>query len=135
MSELTARRKADRATMAHQVADLAHEYGLTAWQTSQPEVRGVEVSGPHGLRVAVKFDGRRAARPSDVYVLSWYGVEDGVRLHWGMFNHVNPHHGHKATDVAHGFAQLLRTLRERFAVIENGSAFILAREGLASEPR
>jgi hypothetical protein len=127
--ELTARRKVDRAAMACQVADLAGEYGLTAeYQPEQPGTRQVSVAlaGPHGLKLTVNFDGRSGACLPDVYVLSWHGVEDGTRLHWGVFGHVNPHHGHKATDVATGFAQLLRILRERFAVIADGSAFIVA---------
>jgi hypothetical protein len=128
MTELTERRKADRAEMARQVAALAREYGLTVHR-ARPEQRGtrqvdVELSGPHGLAVTVRFRGSSPQREPDTYVLSWYGVEEGTRLHPGMFGNVNPCYGHKATDVAHGFAQLLRILRERFAVIRDGSAFI-----------
>lgn len=125
---LSARRKADRGDMAQQVIDLASEYGLTV--TAFPEQAGsrrasVSVGSiTYGLRVAVKFDGQ-AADP-DIYVLSWFGVKDGWRLHPGMFGNVNSFHGHKATDVARGFAQLLRILRERFTVIADGSAFITA---------
>jgi hypothetical protein len=133
MTELTARRKADRAAMAYQVAELAREYGLAVWhEPEQPGSRktAVDVECPLGLKVTVSFDGSVHGTAPDVYVLSWHGVEDGTRLHWGMFNHVNPYHGHKATDTACGFPQLLRILRERFAVIRDGSAFIT--EGQAS---
>jgi hypothetical protein len=124
---LTARRRADRSEMAQAVCFLLGEYRqLTG--TLRPEQDGsrktsVEIEGPHGLKVTVHFDGAGANGP-DTYVLSWHGVEDGVRLHWGMFGNVNRCHGCKATDVATGFAQLLRILRERFAVIADGSAFI-----------
>jgi hypothetical protein len=125
VTELTARRKADRAEMARQVADLAREYGLSARYLSEMSgSRSASVdlgSVTYGLRVAVRFNGG-AASP-DIYTLNWYGVRDGWRLHPGMFGNVNLHHGHKATDVACGFAQLLRILRERFAVIRDGSAF------------
>lgn len=125
MAELTERRKADREQMALQVAELAGAYGLTA--VPHPELPGtreasVDVSGPLGLKLTVRFDGGK--RHPDTYVLSWHGVEDGVRLHWGMFGNVNPVHSHKATDVARGFAQLKRTLAERFMVIADGRAFI-----------
>lgn len=127
---LTARRKDHRLTMALQVVDLAGEYRFAAWQ--RPEKPGtrrtdVDIACPRGLKVTVRFDG---ANGPDTYVLSWHGVEEGTRLHWGMFGNVNPCHGHKATDVATGFAQLLRTLRERFAAIRDDSAFIT--EGPAS---
>jgi hypothetical protein len=124
---LSARRKADRGDMAQQVIDLAGEYGLAAWlcrcqPQPSPRLTAVDIMGLHGLRVTVKFDGS-AASP-DTYLLSWHGVEDGWRLHPGMFGNVNSAHGHKATDVARGFAQLTRILRERFAVIASGSAFV-----------
>lgn len=94
----------------------------------------MELAGPHGLKLTVKFDGDGANGP-DTYVLSWYGVEDGVRLAPGTFGRVNPYHGRKSTDVAHGFKALRFLLQCRFTVIADGSAFIPAREGLASEPR
>ena len=130
-TELTSRRKADREEMARQVYDLAEKYGLTAvinHIASPAGFRQVDVAlaGPHGLALTVRFNGRPAHLNMDVYVLSWHGVNDGVRLHPGMFGSVNSHHGGKATDVAHGFDQLVRILRERFGVIRNGSAFIVA---------
>lgn len=126
---LTARRRADRAFMARQVVDLADEYKLAAWH--KPEQPGtkrtdVDLECPRGLKVTVRFDGSRHATGPDTYVLSWHGVEDGTRLHPYRFSCVNPHHGHKATDVVTGFAALLRLLRERFAAIRDDSAFIIA---------
>jgi hypothetical protein len=128
--ELTAARKADRAEMARQLADLAGEYGIAA--TVRPGYHGprhtaVDLESPHGLGLTVNFDGNSPCGP-DVFVLSWHlnfaAIDEGTRLHPGMFNGVNPYGGHKATDVAHGFDQLLRILRERFAVIRDGSAFV-----------
>jgi hypothetical protein len=124
---LTETRKADRAAMAARVAGLAGEYGLTATQhPEQPGTRqaAVDLAGPRGLKMTVKFGRNASAYAPDTYVLSWHGVEDGTRLHPGMFGNVNPFHGQKATDVARGFAQLERILRERFEVIRNGAAFV-----------
>jgi hypothetical protein len=121
---MSVRRKADRAAMASQAAHLAFEFGLTVvHQIEEPDTRrtSVDVAGPHGLKVTVKFDG--LARDPEIFLLSWHGVEDGWRLHPGMFGNVNDHHGRKATDVARGFAQLTRILGERFAVIADGTAF------------
>jgi hypothetical protein len=122
---LTSRRRADRGAMAAQVAALAGEYGLTAVHfAEQPGMRRTSVSleAAHGLRLIVKFDATLHA--PDTYVLNWHGVDEGTRLHPGMFGVVNSAHGHKATDVARGFAQLTRILKERFAVIADGSAFV-----------
>lgn len=124
MPELTARRKADRAVMARRVADLAGEYGLTAWETSSPRCRGVEVSGPHGLKVTVRFDAGPGRADPDTYVLNWHGVEEGTRLDPCWFGSVNPYYGHKATDVARGFEALQDLLRQRFASVRDDYAFI-----------
>jgi hypothetical protein len=123
--ELSARRKADRAAMASQVAILAGGYGLLTRPVSGPRMRGTEVSAPHGLKVTVKFDANNASGP-DTYVLSWHGVEEGTRLDPCWFARVNPYHGHKATDVVQGFGPLVRLLRVRFAAIADGYAFTLA---------
>jgi hypothetical protein len=128
---LTTQHEADRKNMARRVADLAAGYGLTTSRTSGPRMRAVEVFGPHGLRVTVKFDGSLPAGPDgDVYVLSWHGVEDGVRLAPYVFGpRVNPFHGHKATDVARGFGMLAVLLDRRFEAIADGTAFITDTEG------
>lgn len=129
MTALTERRKADREAMALQVAELAGAYGLTASpKPEQPGTRetSVDIAGPHGLHLTVRFRGNSPQAQPDTYVLSWHGVEDGTRLHPGMFGNVNLFHGHKATDVARGFYQLKRILAERFMVISHGSAFIPA---------
>jgi hypothetical protein len=120
----SATRKADRAAMAIQVAALGTEHGLAV--SYIPEVKGTrrayaELTGPHGLRLTVKFDG--GVQDPDTYVLSWHGVDEGTRLCPGKFGDVNTYHGHKATDVAHGFAELRRLLARRFASIADGSAF------------
>lgn len=131
-TELTARRKADRAEMARQVAALAAGYGITATTCIYgPRHRAVDLSGPRGLGVTVNFDGS-LGRAADTYVLSWHvALRSEARLHPGMFGRVNPSHGQKATDVAYGFDQLLRILRERFEVIRNGSAFAAEAEAPA----
>lgn len=120
----SARRKADRAAMALQVAALGAEHELAV--SYIPEVKGTrrayaELAGPHGLRLSVKFDG--GSQDPDTYVLSWYGVTTDVCLNPARFGDVNSYHRQKATDVAHGFAELLSLLGQRFAAIADGSAF------------
>jgi hypothetical protein len=115
--------------MALRIVDLAGEYKFSA--RVHPGIYGprhlaVDIEFPHGLKLTVNFDGSNRGAGPDVYVLSWHvdpWDEDSTRLHPGMFGNVNSFHGHKATDVARGFAQLTRILRERFAVIRDGSAF------------
>ena len=123
--QMSARSKADRGAMASQVAALAVEFGLTAvHRIEEPGTRrtSVDLAGPHGLRLTVKFDG--AGPDPNIYVLSWHGVDAGYLLSPDRFSHVNPHHGRKATDVAHGATALLDRLRIRFAAIADGSAFV-----------
>jgi hypothetical protein len=127
---LSERRKDDRALMAGHVAGLARMHGLSA--RIHPEKRGtrrtaVDLAGSHGLSVTVAFDGNSPHRLDggwDTYVLSWHGVEEGWRLHPDRFRSVNSYHGHKATDVVHGFTALQDLLRWRFATIADGSAFV-----------
>lgn len=127
----TAQRKAERAAMALQVVDLASEHGLAAWH--QPEQNGtrltsVDLQGPHGLQVTVRFQGYPGGTARDTYVLSWHGVEDGWRLDPRAFQTVNKFHGRKATDVAHGFDTLYVLLDRRFRRISDGTAFITEQE-------
>lgn len=126
---LTERRKADRAKMAAQVAELAAEHGIAARIVSgehqRPRAMFVNLEGPHGLRLTVAFDGASQQSRPDTYVLSWHGVGDGWRLNPAAFPRANMHHGRKATDIVYGFAGLLALLRRRFEAISDGSAFIL----------
>jgi hypothetical protein len=127
---LTERRKDDRALMAGHVAELARQYGLCAVVTGEQHgsrETSVDLTFPHGLKLTVKFRGRSHGAGPDTYVLSWHGVEDGWRLVPGAFGAVNTFHGHKATDVAHGFDSLLSLLERRFARITDGSAFCAER--------
>lgn len=126
---LTERRKADRAKMAAQVAALAANHGITARIVSgehqRPRAMFVNLEGPHGLRLTVAFDGSSPQREADTYVLSWHGVERGWRLRPYVFGtRVNPFHGHKATDVAFGFPELVALLDRRLAAVADGTAFV-----------
>jgi hypothetical protein len=131
VAELTARRKADRAAMAAEVAGQAEQYGLAA-RVKTPGLFGersidVEISGPHTLAVTVTFDGSRNDR-ADTYVLSWHmrpwdAEGQGWQLAPHAFCDVNRFHGTKATDVVHGFGQLGRVLTLRFRAIADGTAF------------
>jgi hypothetical protein len=124
---LTERRKADRALMAGTVAELARQYELSTTVTGEQHgsrQTSVELAGPHGLKLSVRFRGVTPQSTADVYVLSWWGTEDGWQLNPDGFPRVNEYHGHKATDVARGFAELTALLEQRFAAITDGSAFI-----------
>jgi hypothetical protein len=128
VSELSARRKADRLAMCAQVSQLAGLHGITARGALCRGRRAVAVdlTGPHGLSLTVRFDGTSPG--TDTFVLNWHGVDEGTRLRPGKFADVNPYHGRKATDVAHGFAELLAVLRTRFESIRDGSAFIVTED-------
>lgn len=124
MTELTERRKADRARMAGAVAELARTHGLGVMV--YPELPGtrrcsVDLHGPHGLGLTVSFDGASPQPVADTYVLSWHG--SSRRLRQAAFGSVNRHHGHKATDVARGFPELAALLARRLSAIAGGSAF------------
>lgn len=130
---LTERRKADRAIMAARVAELARTYGLEAViQPEQPGSRqvSVDITGPHGLGLTVKFRGDSPQSERDTYVLSWHmhpWAGKYRRPRWQLnpdwFGSVNSYHGHKATDVAHEFYALAALLARRFASIADGRAF------------
>lgn len=128
LGALTERRKADRAVMAEHVAQLARSHGLSAYVTVDEAIKqaSVDLVGPHGLTLIVRFRGNTPQCEPDTYVLSWYGVDEGCRLDPRVFaaGSVNPHHGHKATEVANGFRELAGLLARRFASIEDGSAFV-----------
>jgi hypothetical protein len=122
--------------MAGRVAQLALDHGLDNLTTGEQQGSrrtSVDVTGPHGLRLTMAFNGNGPHPQADTYVLSWYGVEPGWRLAPDAFGNVNPHHGHKATDVVHGFRSLENLLARRFAAIADGTAF-LEREPQAAEP-
>jgi hypothetical protein len=128
---LTERRKADRAIMAGTVAELARQYELSALVTGEQHgsrQTSVELTGPHGLKLAVRFRGNTPQSAPDTYVLSWHGVKAPWQLWPGTFGDVNPYHGCKATDVARGFDALLWLLERRFTAIADGSAFILTED-------
>lgn len=139
LDALSERRKTDRAVMAGHVEGLARSHGLTAtveagrYRLAVPgrAVR-VEVEGPHTLALTVTFDGDSPQAEPDTYVLSWHmrpWADEGKG--WKLFppvfgGSVNPYHGDKATDTAHGFRALVELLTRRFASIADGSAFVPA---------
>jgi hypothetical protein len=124
MTELTARRKADRAKIVKAVTDLAAEYGYPA--EAEPErdrCVTMYVRGPHGLSLMTMI-GYSGCDP-DTYLIHWHGVERGFRLNPRVFNGVNPYHGCKATDSAFSAQHLTEILRRRFEAIRDDSAFII----------
>jgi hypothetical protein len=136
LGTLSETRKADRAVMAAHVADLARMHGLSAEVRAGargPRQVVAELAGPHGLQLAVRFDGDTPQCEPDTYVLSWCmqpGKDDGYRLNPRVFESVNPYHGTKATEVANGYRELCELLSNRFAHIMGRTAFV--RDGTAS---
>jgi hypothetical protein len=131
---LTERRKADRALMAGSVAELARQYGLRAVVTGEQHgsrETSVNLSGSNGLELTVHFRGDSVQREPDTHVLSWHmrsraDESKGWRLNPAAFSGgINPYHGRKATDVVHGFQALCELLKQRFAAIADGRAFII----------
>jgi hypothetical protein len=128
---LTERRKADRALMAGSVAELARQYGLRAVVTGEQHgsrETSVNLSGPHELKLTVHFRGD-SVQP-DTHVLIWYRVDhpvpgSGIQLNPAVFRNVDAHHGADAADVVHGFQALCELLKQRFAAIADGRAFII----------
>jgi hypothetical protein len=121
---LTERRRTDRVVMAEQVALLAGSHGLTAGVEVRKREAWVDLAGPHGLRLTVRFRKDSPQCEPDTYVLSWYGVEKGYQLNPDVFDSVNLYHGHKATDVTQGYRELCELLANRFSAIADGSAFV-----------
>ena len=106
---------------------LFDSHGLTAWEGSDVRERSVSVSGPHGLRLTVRFRGNSPQCEPDTYVLSWCmlpGQDEGYRLNPRVFEGVNPYGGTKATDVVQGYRELCELLGNRFAHIMGRTAFI-----------
>lgn len=129
----TERRKADRAKMAQELADLAIECGASArieeaWPGgSDPRCTMVYIDGPRGLRVSIDFDGR-SAQP-DVYVISWnISTDSDAKFANGFAESINPYHWSKATDLAYGFDQLAHIVRKRLKAAADGPAFDAERE-------
>ncbi len=130
--ELSEKRKKDRAQMVWHVTALCDEHRIEyevedGW-LGNPRCTVVHIRAPHGLALSLDFDG--ASIQPDTFVLSWHfdsrGHDNEIRLdpdYWGR-DHVNLCHGRKATDVCHGFEQLLYCLGLRFKAINNGKAYL-----------
>lgn len=123
---LTERVKADREEMARQVKMLAEGLGATVTRKNDNEgekSRAIDlyIATPRGLNVSVGFDGAHAN--SDTYVLSWHLSTETPELLTDAFGDVNPYHFSKATDVAHGFADLVQKIQKSLGMAADGSAF------------
>lgn len=127
---LSERRKADRMMMAEGVRALAERYGLEAvvkdkpyGDTMYPQRIDCRLRHARGLCLTVDFDGK-SCQP-DVHVLSWHMNSDAgaVWLNPSMWGSINLFHFHKATDIAHGYEDLLAVLELRFGRLKSGDAY------------
>ena len=124
---LTETRKADRAEMARQLEALILDKGATCEVRPSiwgPRATTVAIETAHRLALSVDFDGD-SSQP-DTHVLSWHFKHGGaVKLQAGFAPSVNPFHFRKATDIAHGFDELLSIISQRLDSVNSGAAFQL----------
>ena len=125
---LTAGRKADRAAMCTMVADLCAVRGIPH-EIEDPWIYGdrsaaVRILPPDGPHATIYFDGSQPRRYRDVHVLSWHMPNVRRRIADTFCNpaDINRYHQHKATDLAHGFDNLMRLLADRLDKIGAGLA-------------
>lgn len=130
---LSETRKKDRETMGKHIQDLAGRVApmhvlvhLLLNRRGEDDYITVEIDGPHPLYC--RFDLRRSSRRDmdNVFVLSWFfrAASDNKRIAPDFAQDTNHFHGHKATDVAHGFENLMTILMDRFWKMEHGKAFV-----------
>lgn len=123
---LTETRKADRAEMARQLVALVQSKGVPC-VLEDPSIWGpraimVTIEAPRGLRLSVDFDG--GSTQPDTYVLSWHMKHGSTaKLRGNFAPSVNTYHFRKATDIAHGFDNLLEIIAQRLDATLDGSAF------------
>lgn len=129
---LSERRKADRAKMAEGLVALAREVGARAEIIEMtPTLVWVAIQAAHGLELTVEFDGQ-SVQP-DVHVLSWHMASNVDTRFADAFTRagrltLNTVHFSKATDIAHGYADLCETLRASLELAASGRAFDEERE-------
>lgn len=130
---LTEKRQKDRLKMAYEVTKLAEAHGATVERQDfsglKPRSIDLLITAARGLSLSLDFDGQ-SCQP-DVFVLSWHfrGVTDACLA--DAFGDLNRHHFRKATDIAHGFDDLMDILARRLAQAESGEAFDAEREAAA----
>ena len=124
---LTETRKADRAEMVRQLEALVLGKGASCEVEPEPAMWGprsvmANIEAPRGLALSVDFNGD-SSQP-DTHVLSWH-VKHGhaTKLQASFAPSVNPFHFRKATDIAHGFDELLSTISQRLDSVNSGAAF------------
>jgi len=125
LSKLNVARAKDREAMAALVVALVQP--PWTWERrdglwSSREV-AIELTGPHGLKVAVEFNGASKQDREGTFILSWHDVQDPHKLARSFAPSVNESHWHKATDVCDGLEDLLNVLKPRMASAVDGSAF------------
>ena len=129
---LTEKRKADREKMAAAVIALATECDATAAiDPDWPGERAImlEIRAARGLCLNIDFDGD-SPQP-DVHVLSWHMSTDVDTCFADAFGDLNRFHYRKATGVAHGFDELLRSIHTGLTLAASGEAFSAEREAAA----
>lgn len=135
---LTERRKADRAKMAQEIADLAPTMGANAvinpegYSAVAPRRVTVAIRAARGLRVDIDFDGETSI--PDRHIVSWcIATDSDARLSdkFARYGSINPYHFGKATCFADGFDALCLAVEYGLECARDGSAFDAEREAAA----
>lgn len=122
MPALTERRKADRQIMAFKLAEIAQKHGAKAVMKLRDGDIIIELIHPSGLQCYVWLE-RRSVQP-DIHVIPWHmGFAFNKRLA-PSFGEVNPHHGQKATHVAHGWDALAAEIERGLKAAADGTAYM-----------
>ena len=122
----TETRKNDRAEMVRQLVELVQSKDVEC-EVESPSIWGpraaqVKIKAPRGLLLSVDFDGD--SNQPDTHVLSWHIKHGGTaRLQTTFAPSVNTCHFRKATDIAHGFDELLPIIARRLDSAISGEAF------------
>lgn len=125
---LTERKKADREIMAQRIEALCKKHGATCERDeimTRERCIHLNIETQRGLSCSVDFDGDSCQH--DVHVVSWYirGMDRTPRLVDHFSNSgINPYHRMKATDIAHGFDELIEVMDHSLGMAMDGSAFM-----------
>lgn len=125
---LSVTRKQDRFAMVNAIRDLWLEFPSIKMEMSGPnECLQLDFQGPRGVALTVELDAKDRQNKRGVWVLSWHSSWNSREdfKFSPIFGEPNTIHWMKSTDVVYSFRQLLETLKARFAMLEDGSAFQL----------
>ena len=121
IAALSERRKADRATMARLLSEIAAKHGGAALVCCDADEVTIEIEHPSGMRCYVWLS--RSSPQPGVYVIPWHLGFGCTRRLASSFGEVNPFHQRKATHVAHGWEALATEIERGLAAAADGTAY------------